>query len=117
MSNNFRTFTDEYKLEVVAAYFTTNMGVRKTAQHFGLPSKNYITRWVAECKNKGVLPADLCKQSSGSAVTKRDSINIIVANESPTVIRQLEKDNLMLHAELDFLKKIRELRGVVAEQK
>jgi len=99
-----KIYSEEYKWEVVKTYYTTDLGVRKTAQHFGLPTKNYVTRWIMECKNKGLIPQNATKTSFVPA-EKIEPIE----NKS-AVLKQLERENLRLRAELDLLKKVNFLR-------
>jgi transposase-like protein len=78
--------------------------VRKVAQYFGLPTKNYVTNWIEECKRKGFIPDDANKLNF-----QKPDVSIISGSNSSAVLKQLERENLMLRAELDFLKKVKQL--------
>ena len=56
-------YDDEFKLEVVKTYLEGPHGVRVVARSFGLPSKNYIHRWMDELKRKGLLPPETHKSN------------------------------------------------------
>jgi transposase-like protein len=61
-----KTYSDEFKLSVVKDYYTNQLGIRTTAQKFGLPSKNYIENWEKYLKKKGLLPQDAVKPTKAA---------------------------------------------------
>jgi transposase-like protein len=67
-----KTYSDEFKLEVIKDYYRNHLGVRTTATKYGLPSKNYITNWEKYLKKKGLLPPDSTKpvKAAGRAAEK-----------------------------------------------
>jgi transposase len=104
---NKQNYDDEFKLEVVKTYFEGKQGVRLVARSFGLPSKNYIHRWIAELTDKGLLDPKAIEARSRSNIK---SIDKKIADHSKTAReKQLEKEVLRLKAENDFLKKLEEL--------
>lgn len=50
-----RAYSDEFKLEVVRAYLNGPHGIRVVSSSYGLPSKNYIPRWLIYLREKGLL--------------------------------------------------------------
>lgn len=107
---NRNKYDDEFKLEVVKAYLESTLGVRALAKSYGLPSKNYIHRWLEELKRKGLIDSEATKKSAKSSMAPRPE-----PKSSPPVYKksarekQLEKENLRLRAENEFLKKLQEL--------
>lgn len=99
-----RTYDDEFKLHVVNEYFKSKNGIRLTARAFGLPSKNYITRWIEDLKARGLIPADMAK--TGSTANKLPSV---LSTKKTPLEKQLEAENLRLRAENDFLKKLKQV--------
>jgi len=114
-----QTYEDSYKLEVVRAYLDGSHGMRVTARSYGLPSKNYIERWILELKEKGLIDADAKKQDAKSSMKSRAK-----KTDSPYEAHQktareihLEKEVQRLQAEVDFLKKLKELEGKGSHKK
>lgn len=108
-----KNYSDEFKLEVVRAYLDGVHGVRMVATTYGLPSKNYIERWMADLIERGLLDKAEIKKKAKSGQGKREAgYNAYRAGKKSEREKQLEKENLRLQAEVAFLKKLRELRGV-----
>lgn len=42
MERKHKQYSDEFKLQVVKEYLEGNLGCRRLAQKYNLPSKNYI---------------------------------------------------------------------------
>ena len=105
-----REYSQEFKLSVIKEYLNSPHGIRVLARSFGLPSKNYITRWIEELIGVGLITEDELiaagkKSSAGKAVKKHP---YAVHNPSPRE-KMLEQENLRLRAENDFLKKLQEI--------
>lgn len=105
-------YSEDFKLEVVNSYFNTKLGIRLTARAFNLPSKNLVENWIKQLKKKGLIPMDKEKTINKSSVksnnSKEDDKNqtdMKTARE-----KQLEKENLRLKAEIDYLKKLKQLQ-------
>jgi len=54
-------YSDEFKLSVIRDYYQSPLGVRAIAAKYNLPSKNYVNKWEAQLKKKGLLPQDATK--------------------------------------------------------
>ena len=106
-----QSYDDNFKLEVVKAYFDGPHGVRLIARSYGLPSKNYIERWVKELKTKGLIPLDAKKLDGKSSAKNRTqkADNPYEAHKKSARETHLEKEVLRLQAEIDYLKKLEEL--------
>ena len=107
-------YDESFKLHVVQEYYKSELGIRFVSKAFNLPTKNYLTRWIAEMKEKGLIPESLQKDSSkphkGPFQQSDISQNHIASRGSTPLEKQLEKENLRLRAEVDFLKKLHELQ-------
>ncbi len=73
-----KKYTNEFKKSVIEDYYNSTLGVRSIALKYNLPSKNYIERWEASLKKKGLLPSDATKQNksvgrSKEAVVREDT--------------------------------------------
>lgn len=107
-----REYSQEFKLSVIQEYLKSPHGIRVVARSFGLPSKNYITRWIEELSNAGLVSEDeliaVGKKSSVGKASKKHPYQV----HTPTPReKMLEQENLRLRAEIDFLKKLQEIEG------
>lgn len=109
-----REYSEEYKVEVVRNYLSSPHGIRVVSRSYNLPSKNYITRWMEELVKKGKITAQECTIKTKSFLNKEEKhpyqTHGITARE-----RQLERENEKLRAEVEFLKKLKELERWDAE--
>lgn len=101
-------YDDEFKLEVVKTYLEGTQGVRMVSRSFGLPSKNYIHRWLEELTNKGLITPEIIASAGKSSNRPTGKKSNQVPTKTPRE-KQLEKEVLRLQAENDFLKKLEEL--------
>jgi transposase len=107
-----KEYSDEFKLEVVRAYLNGPHGVRVVASTYGLPSKNYIERWTAELRQKGLLnPGEVKKESKTGSTVRKEGYEGFSSGKKTEREKFLEKENLRLRAENAFLKKLKELEG------
>jgi transposase-like protein len=63
-------YSDEFKLAVIKDYYESTLGVRAIATKYHLPSKNYVNKWEAQLKKKGLLPQDATKPVKSVARSK-----------------------------------------------
>ena len=107
-----REYSQEFKLSVIQEYLRSPHGIRVVSRSYGLPSKNYITRWVQEMITVGLITKDELvaagKKSSAGKASKKHPYQ--VHTPSPRE-KMLEQENLRLRAEIDFLKKLQEIEG------
>jgi transposase-like protein len=105
-----RVYTYEFKLQVVREYIKSPHGIRVVACSFGLPSKNYITRWVEEFLQDGSITEEELtaaeKKSKQKVGPKADPYEVHTPSARE---RLLEQENLRLRAELDLLKKLAQI--------
>lgn len=100
-----KQYSDEFKLEVIKDYLTSELGVRKIAKKYNLPSKNYITDWIEYLKRKGLIEnsKSLKENSSKSELAGKNGM------KKTEYEKQLEKENLELRAKLDFFKEFEKI--------
>jgi len=105
-----REYSQEFKLSVVRQYLESPHGIRVVARSCGLPSKNYITNWINEMLKAGLITEEeLIVAGKKSSQNRGKKAHPYEVQASTPRERQLEEENLRLRAELDFLKKYREL--------
>lgn len=113
-----RIYTQEFKFSVVQEYLNSPHGIRVVARSFGLPSKNYLTRWIDEMIKAGLITQDEVlaagKKSSKNIGAKAHPYEVHTATPRE---RQLEQENLRLRAEVDFLKKLKEIERRDAQKR
>lgn len=113
-------YEDDFKLEVVKAYLDSPTGVRMIARSYGLPSKNYIHKWLDELKEKGLIDPDVVKNNDKSSCDPAQVKSKGSAKQPRKTLRekQLEKEVLRLQAENAYLKKLKELerRGLFPKE-
>ncbi len=107
-----RAYSDEFKLEVVRAYLNGPHGIRVVSSSYGLPSKNYIPRWLIYLREKGLLdPLEAKKKSKSGSTVRKKGYEGFSSGKKTEREKLLERENLRLRAENAFLKKLREMRG------
>jgi transposase-like protein len=105
-----REYTHEFKLQVVREYIKIPHGIRVVARSFGLPSKNYITRWVEDFLQEGsITEEELVVAGKKSKQNVGPKANPYEVHKPSARERLLEQENLRLRAELDLLKKLAEI--------
>jgi transposase-like protein len=105
-----REYTSEFKLQVIREYIKSPHGIRVVARSFGLPSKNYITRWVEEFLRDGLISEmELIAAGKKSKQNVGPKAHPYEVHTPSARERLLEQENLRLRAELDLLKKLAEI--------
>ena len=98
-----KKYSDEFKLQVIKEYLSTSIGCRTLSKKYNLPSKNYIDNWKKQLLKKGLLSAEECNKA------KIKSFSLNKAEKKTAYEKHLEKENLMLRAELAFYKELQNL--------
>lgn len=102
-------YSDEFKIEVIRDYYTNDLGVRMTAAKWGLPSKNYITKWEEYLRRKGLLP-DVPKKAPLKALKSRN-VSFSQSTESAE-LRALRMQNEELKCALEYERELNKALGV-----
>ncbi|MNL08833.1 Transposase [compost metagenome] len=105
LSGKLRTYyTKEFKLTVVRAYKNKGLSLRDCCLHFNIRDQSSISSWIAKYEQQGL--DGLNEQKKGRPpIMKRD--RPISKEAKPlTRLEALERENLHLKAEIDFLKKL-----------
>ena len=72
-----KKYSNEFKKAVIDDYYSSPLGVRAITLKYGLPSKNYISRWEEQLKEIGMLPKEATKPNkavgrSSEQLTRQD---------------------------------------------
>jgi transposase-like protein len=109
-----KTYSDEFKLGVIQDYYRNQLGVRSTATKYGLPSKNYITKWEQYLKKKGLLPQDASKpiKAAGRAPEK-----VVRADDRTEREKQYEAEIETLKARVAYYEGLDSLQPFLKKNK
>jgi len=95
--------TKEFKLKVVKAYRDKRLSLRECCLQFNIPAQCTVSSWAAKYEQLGIQ--GLNEQKGRPKNMKKDKP---VSKKTAPLSRleELEKENLYLRAENDFLKKL-----------
>ena len=105
---NQRTYSVQFKLDVLSFMKRTGASVSDTALQFGIKNASIVSRWrktflegnsEALNKQRGLLPM--------SDNAKKNRVNKQLNNKEMTPLEQLERENELLRLEVSYLKKLR----------
>ena len=96
-------YTRAFKLKVVNAYEDKGLSLRDCCLQFNIPTQSTIRSWAAKYEQLGL--EGLREQKGRPTNMKKDKPEAKKA-EPLTRLEELEKENLYLRAENDFLKKL-----------
>lgn len=96
-------YTKELKLKVVKAYKDKGLSLRDCCLQFNIPAPSTVSVWV---RNYELLGLDGLSEQKGRPGTMKKDKPTSKKAEPLTRLEELEKDNLYLRAEIDFLKKL-----------
>lgn len=109
-----KTYSDQFKLSVINDYYTSPLGVRAIASKYGLPSKNYISKWEQYLKKKGLLPADATKPIKA---TGRSSESIVRFDNRTERERQYETEIDALKARVAYYESLEYIQPFLKKTK
>jgi transposase len=96
-------YTKELKLNVVRAYKDKGLSLRDCCLQFNIPSQSIVFSWARKHEQLGV--DGLSGQKGRPRTMNKDKPTVKKTNPL-TKLEELEKDNLYLRAEIDYLKKL-----------
>jgi transposase len=96
--------TREFKLKVVKAYKDKELSLRDCCLQFNIPSQSTLSSWVKRYDQRGL--DGLNEQKGRPKTMKKDKAAPKKKAEPLTRLEELERENLYLRAEIDFLKKL-----------
>jgi transposase len=96
-------YTKEFKLNVVKAYMDNGLSLRDCCLQFNIPTLSTVASWRKKYEQLGL--DGLSKQQGRPIIMKKDKPPG-KKNKPLTRLEELEKDNLYLRAEIDYLKKL-----------
>jgi len=109
-----RKYSDEYKLEVVQAYYDSPLGVRLIAKKYNLPSKNYVNKWEAELIKKGKLPKGSTKPNKAVGRTKE---SIVRQDDRTAREKQYEEEIRELKVRIKYLEELASVKPYLKKNK
>jgi transposase len=97
-------YTKEFKLKVVKAYKDKGLSLRSCCLQFNIPTQSTIVSWARQYEQLGL---DGLREQKGRPTTMNKDKPVSKKKAEPlTRLQELERENLYLRAENDFLKKL-----------
>jgi transposase len=96
-------YTKEFKLNVVKAYKNNALSLRDCCLQFNIPAQCTVSSWARKYEQLGL---DGLSEQKGRPKTMNKDKPAAKKTKPLTRLEELEKDNLYLRAEIDFLKKL-----------
>lgn len=96
-------YSDEFKKSVVMDYYTSPIGLRAIAKKYGLPSKNYITKWEQFLKKKGLLDPSATKPNKAVGRSKETIVYVDNLTERE---KQYEAEIRALKAKVEYFESL-----------
>lgn len=101
-------YSQEFKLEVVEYYLTTNNGYIRTGQHFAI-ERTMVRRWVREFKAQGITALEVGKPRTTYSAHFKHQVVLVVINDGLSTHDAAQKFNLKQRATVSiWLKQYRE---------
>lgn len=99
-------YTKEFKLTVVKAYKDKRLSLRDCCLHFNIRDQSSVSSWVTKYEQQGL---DGLNKHKGRPLTMKKDKPDVKKAKPLSKLEELEKENLYLKAEIDFLKKLNAL--------
>jgi transposase len=96
-------YTKEFKLKVINVYKDKGLSLRDCCLQFNIPTQSTLSSWIAKHEQLGI---DGLREQKGRPATMKKDKPVAKKTEPLTRLEELEKENLYLKAEIDFLKKL-----------
>jgi len=106
LPKRFVYYTSEFKLNVVKAYLDNGLSLRDCCLQFNIPTQSTVFSWVRKYEQLGI---DGLSEQKGRPKTMKKDKPPAKKTKPLTRLEELEKDNLYLRAEIDYLKKLNAL--------
>jgi transposase len=103
LSKQYVYYTREFKLNVIKVYKDKGLSLRDCCLQFNIPAQSTVASWVRKYEQLGI---DGFREQKGRPKTMKKDKPISKKAEPLTRLEELEKENLYLRAEIDFLKKL-----------
>jgi transposase len=100
-------YTKEFKLTVVRAYKDKGLSLRDCCLRFNIRDQSSIFSWIAKYEQQGL--DGLNERKKGRPQTMKKDKPDVKKAKPLSKLEELEKENLYLKAEIDFLKKLNAL--------
>lgn len=103
LAKRYAYYTKEFKLTVVRAYKDKGLSLRDCCQHFNIRDQSSVSSWIAKYEQRGI---DGFNGHKGRPLTMKKDKPTAKKAQPLTRLEELERENLYLKAENDFLKKL-----------
>lgn len=103
LAKRYDYYTTSFKLKVVKFSKNKGLSLRDCCLQFNIPTQSTLSSWISKYEQMGIL--GLREQKGRPSTMKKDKP--AAKKDKPlTRLEELEKENLYLRAENDFLKKL-----------
>jgi transposase len=112
-SRQQKSYTFEFKLNVVELYLRSELSYQEIAFQVGMTNPTLIARWVIDYRAAGPAALRPKKKGRKRSMNKDKIIQEIEKSDSEEqkeLLKQLQEENLRLRIENAFLKEARRLR-------
>jgi transposase len=96
-------YTTEFKLDVVKAYNDNKLSLRDCCLQFNIAAQSTVISWARKYEQLGIVGLRVQK---GRPTTMKKDKPPAKKTKPLTRLEELERDNLYLRAEVDYLKKL-----------
>jgi transposase len=96
-------YTQEFKLNVIKFYNDKGLSLRDCCLQFNIPTPSTLSAWLSKYEQFGI---DGLREQKGRSKTMKKDKPVSKETVPLTRVEELEKENLYLRAEIDFLKKL-----------
>lgn len=108
--NNIRSYTSEFKLDVLNYKKHNELSNKEVANHFGITCQSTVGRWERELKRDGQNAFQTTRRGRLKKMTKDNKKNDKPLNESEREeLERLRQESRMTELELIILKKLNAL--------
>ena len=103
LPKRYISYAKELKLNVIKAYKDKGLSLRDCCLQYNIPTQSTILLWIRKYEEVGL---DGLSEQKGRPATMKKEKPSAKKNVPLTRLEELEKENLYLKAENDFLKKL-----------
>jgi transposase len=112
-SRKNKTYSFDFKLNVVELYLTTEVSYQELALTIGINNPPLISKWVNDFHIAGLDALKPKKRGRQSIMKRPENVNQLPEENKKSnsdYLKQLEEENLKLRIENAYLKEVRRLR-------
>lgn len=103
LPKSYHHYTMQFKLMVIDSYKNKELSLRDCCLRYNIPTQSTIFSWLRKYEQLGL---EGLRESKGRPMGMKKDKPAAKKAEPLTKLEELEKENLYLRAEIDFLKKL-----------